>query len=228
MTQRGNIFLLTLLPLLVSSLIFLSAFTLLLRSWRSSHQICRDGLLQIQKNIHTTVEKLIRMNPEAQFLRWERRQAHELLKQAKDPISAAAATANLVRVIIKQKKFRAHQELMKQKTLATSRVDLQLMKEKLLLPPIEATYVSTSTPRLSLRLFPPWDLTPDHERAFGFSQKQQLTVQWSFPALGTQFQWLRRLLSSLPHLKGQCSATIIEKESLWQPSLSKGNFSLNY
>ena len=224
MSQKGNTFLIVLLPLCLSLLLLFSALVLTLQSWRASHQICRDRLLKVQEIINDVSDKIIKMNLRAQNLRRTRRHAEELVKNAKDPVSFGLAATNLAWVIAQQVAFRAEQTAMKQTALTRSRQLLHELKIEIQKDPVKGFNVFYSSPRIRLKTSPPFDLSPDHQREVGFSEKQTLQARWKFPALNSSWDWLIQLVPQTPILHGECASTILQKEMKWIPSLKKASF----
>jgi hypothetical protein len=219
--QRGSVILISLLPILFTMLIVLAAVSLTLHNWRLSHHACRDTLLRVEETLHDVTVKIMAMNPLALALRLERQHAEKLLRNAREPVTAAAAAANLLRVILKQKSFRAKQESLKLTALNESRRLLSNLSHQLKAWPTQAQEVSVSSAHLAFRLSPPLTITPDHHRDFAYSRKMRVEARWSFEPLGPQWQWIQRLLPAATDLHGQCAATILKKEKQWFPSLVK-------
>ena len=223
---------LTLTPLFITALAYLSALSLSLSQYHKGHQLCHRQLLETQNQFILIIKKLMLLNPRARALRTERRQAEKKLKLAQysaNPKAIAIAQGRLFAVISKQMRHRSKQQ--KLVSLA-HRVQIVARKEfsNLVRLKFKNSVIALEPPKykFAIKATPLHSLTPDYLPPRNFENKQKASGKWKLDFKSILPPWLSHFVSTDQTLTFQCAATIFRKENQWTPSLSADKSLLSF
>lgn len=219
------VFLLGLLPVLLSLAALAGAVALGLAAHATNLLTCRLQLLDAQQSLVEPLNQLLDLNPQAIIL-------HERYTQAKAAALAMPGNpiiqAHLQAQILINRQFQNQQQSLLQKSKTAPQMKLQQLPMRMLtslaedLPFNFSSSLSVQLPQTQLAIVPMQldELTYEYETAPGFSEKQNLTVSWKLHIKDILPAWLQNSLVSVPDLQGQCSATIEKGENQWKPILT--------
>lgn len=233
------IYLLALMPLLMSALTAYLLMNTSLQTWMESSHICRTTLLETQKNVSADLEKLLALNPSVKTVR---------LQIATTRVAIAAAIAanqgyalpQLYRLLV-QFENQEHALGVAQKALIASanlkmlsgpqKVETALRKQYLQLTPRLAEFVS-------FKLINTWSsptllaVKPDHpnrpaaiyELKNNFKRQQSLQVFWKTQLHIQPLQWTKNWFHFKGEKKDSCVASLEQKEQKWISILNEDKF----
>ncbi|KYG66122.1 hypothetical protein AZI86_03395 [Bdellovibrio bacteriovorus] len=234
--QKGFALVMTmaLLPALIAGFFLAWAAVGFIQQDLALKHACRDQGITGQKNAGVLLERLLKLNPEAENLK--RKQARlkvqiaAALAKGNFPLAASLRSqlflvdASRLQLDIKQRGlihesnralFTAHNRgrAQIQKNLqATSSVFLQLKLKN----------IRGSAPQLAVRPDYP-DIAPTYSTVSNFSTQQALAHEWHYSAaVGTPFSYF---LPGEFEFKKACAVSLKKELVKWSPQIIRGNFS---
>jgi hypothetical protein len=212
------------LPLALAMLTGLALFALALKNKTVVSAECRAAVWQAQKEMAGQLTLLLKLNPKARHLRWQRRAAEAELKTAVatfQPELIAAARAQISLVTLQQLNLRAEQQRLLAAAGAERLRSGRTLSAKLHLQGASVGRVQSQVATLAVRPVPPRDLTPDFIPEDGFAEKQKLRIHLKGRLLYGAPDWLLAG-GKLPSLQfdGRCAATLQEEEAKWRAKIT--------
>lgn len=212
------------IPLLMTVLIAVAAAYFMFERKSLAQSACVQEAVRLQKELGTSLEKLIALNPQARVLRKQRTLAERALKIArasKHPAAIATAEANLLAVILAQVQHRSRQQsLLLDAKLARARYarNLRSNLKRLKISKFESReyYISA----LAVRPVPFSSLTPDYVQAqpFGYLQQHRFRFQVDLKPSFFPSDWdpkIRQKLRANMKQDMECSTTLTSENKKW-------------
>lgn len=221
-----QIFLLSLLPIVLSGILVLLFSQFFLKNWMESVHICRTELLATQKATQDHLERLMDLNPMAKSLRIALKMAQIQLAIAiamtpPNPALVAKAKAEIARIQQQRKQLEllqkstilaANLEMARGVQSVVSKLRLQSQKLQSRLPDLFEFRIHSIRPfptTLAVRPDKP-DIAPVYELQKPFTQKQALSVSWisEFKTKHAErYQWIQNRHKK----KDGCSASLFSE-----------------
>lgn len=219
--QSGFILVCTviLLPLVMS--VFLFSVILLnfkLTRDKAQHR-CHTAILELQAKQSDELEKLLKLNKSAYYLRIQRKVADQSVKVAKKshPALLAAALAYQQKIQLMQKKLRLKQKWIIQAAHSVYQKDIELIKFKMAKEntPVQS---SSGSQKFLLKVRGKDSQSPTYHTTLKTSQHHKFSILYKWNASEEITKIMKRF--KLPvNFSSRCRATIHKRGSRWRSEL---------
>jgi hypothetical protein len=237
--SRGFVLISTLilLPLFLTLVLGLGVWVVFLKHFKEVQHQCRLGNLKTQEVLLKGVEKLGKMNPQAQRLRLASQRAQQkVAATAATGVGLPAAMAHLA--LVKQRQLRlAHKqqllirttELEANRVLNETRFQMMKTSKKLMADYLgrlgsSNLKVKSLPVQMQISRTPSFSLTPDYHPQEDFEKKQDILIRWT---------WISQIHQELPflgwlapglRLNHSCQTQPEQRRSRWVPALRQAKF----
>ena len=211
------------LPVFLTALLIFTSLIFCIRNYDKAHSICLKHSLDIQKNLSTLLEKLLKLNPTADRLRALQKELERLYRQAisrGDMVSASALKAQISIVKFKRKILDQRQKSILIKSQRKLHQGISSFRKEIY--PMKAQNIQTKyhTPYpLAVTAKPLADIAPSYYRKSHFSQQQALLFFWKMPLYVFLPQWIKNIFFVDFLSSYHCSATIKQQGAGWKAGL---------
>ena len=216
--------LIALVPLCAAAVVALCSGLYILKRKSLAQSHCVQQASQTQNELKETLERLLRLNPQAKTLRAKRQAADEGLKAAlssANPYAIAAAQAYWSAVVLQQTALRARQQALLSRAEVQRRSGYRKLRERIRSLSTSATEARRYYWRpLAVEANPPATLTPDYEPIPLFSTLQQQRFKF---LIELKPPFARSLSSAGIKQIAECSVTLEEKENKWKLKILAAN-----
>lgn len=209
--------LLTLLPLLLSIAAFAAGSFLIMNENRRALFECRAGLMDAQEDLLNDMDKLLKLNPQARALKFQRAAAQAGVAAAVGyPLALPAAQATLQAVVAAQRVLD-----LTQRGIITSANLSAARKVHSVSQKVSDQVSAVRVPQMSVAPKSP-DLAPEYEVTNDIEQRHTIKIAWIFHPLKALPNWLNKILEQRPlQFTAECSTTSEKGESTWKPRLKR-------
>ena len=227
-----------LLPVGITLLLLMAAWATVRLEYSRQMHICRESVLEVEAGLAKKLRDLIKLNPQAERLRSERKIA-EAAAAAGKPIPGVNIATEVYKDIViarqillsaKQAKLIYSATREAREKLGELRLHLGEERASYIVSPISETH---SFPFLAVQPTPKFTLSPNYEPLPGFERLQAVSVRVTFrpkdylpPSLERAFTKFGLVAknSDWGSFSSECSATIEEEDGEWFAKLGKGRF----
>ncbi len=219
----------TLAPVLALLFIAIGGTLSALKAKSLAQSICIQEASRLQKNLQRPLTQLLRLNRKATSLRQQRLAADRGVQAAVatgNPKVIAAAKAIQTAVIVMQMALRTQQQALLLE--ANSRRRLGHNNFRVRARRLGATEISSPTfypEALAVQPSPPGSLSPNYEKVFDFSRRQQQLYRFRLDLLKDMpFRLTQRSVQQMT----ECSVTLKGENPRWDIQILKANASSNW
>ena len=182
--------------------------------------LCRSNLTDLQKDMKLSMSSLMKLNPLALGLRTAKKINKALLAKAAltgDLAMIKVYTDILNKITQRQRALAKKQKFILNSAYTNSIVKLKFLKQKM--------HGSTDTidipysKRLAVKKKAPDSITPSYVPRDNFIENQKIKITWTQNPLRNVPDFVKKMFSTLPKIKEECSASLRKSGSTWKSVL---------
>ena len=217
------------LPVFISCLMIFASLLFCIRNHDLSQSICFKHTLQVQEQMKEALQKLLKLNPIADQLRYTQKYLEKLYYaalQAGEPISIITLRKKIQ--IIKQKRNLLNK---KQKNILHNTVryiESTFYSFKKQMVRFHPRYIQKAHHQpfpLAVVGKPKGDIAPSYYPAFRFTAKQTVSFSWKMPLYRFLPKWLESAFFQTQLSSYNCAATLKKKGPGWKTTLTSPFYS---
>lgn len=221
---------LVLMPLLLAVVALVAGALIAISAHRAALHACRTSTLAAQAELARGLKALLALNPEAERLRAQLKVAQAAAQTAPDPISRAAAVAQVAALRLQQAMLDARQRGLIALSEARARAAVaqgassvgdSYRRASRIAGKAEISASFRRSPRMILKRSPSVGLAPSYFADARAEREQVAALSWSIRLASLLPSWMPLSREArLAETDGRCAASVENKEFQWQPRLA--------